>query len=96
MAYPSRSTGLHEEIVGHPIDNTDFVLSLKPELSYHLSEMRIAYTNVEKATEENQPSQPHAEQFCWHLNQTAHCLDQKHKSNLKEDGSRALGSTGQD
>ncbi|KRE59997.1 hypothetical protein ASG92_22195 [Arthrobacter sp. Soil736] len=73
---------LHEEILGHPVDNTDFVLSLEPELSYHLSQMWIAYTKAQKTTNANQPSQPHAEQFCWHLRQTAHYLDQKHRSDL--------------
>ena len=73
---------LHEEIIGHPVENTDFVLSLEPELSYNLSQMWIAYAKAQRATAANQRSQPHAEQFCWYLKQTANYLDQKRKCNL--------------
>jgi hypothetical protein len=73
---------LHEKILRHPVDNTDFVLSLEPELSYNLSQMWIAYAKAQRATDANQPSLPQAEQFCRHLKRTANYLDQKHKYNL--------------
>jgi hypothetical protein len=74
---------LHEEIIGHPSDNVDFVLSLKPGLSYNLSQMWIAY---DKAAQEAQagkgPSRQHATQFCWYLKQTISLLGWRHKSTL--------------
>jgi hypothetical protein len=73
---------LHEEIIGHPGDNTEFILSLKPELLYNLSQMWISFEKAKSATDETPSSISHAEQFCWHLKQVATYLDQKSGSSL--------------
>jgi hypothetical protein len=75
---------LHEEVIAHPVDNTEFVLSLRPELSYHLSQMWIEFGKARKESEDGgTPSQEHAEQFCWHLEQTCRFLDKRHGSDLR-------------
>jgi hypothetical protein len=75
---------LHEEIIRHPSDNVDFVLSLRPDLSYNLSQMWIAY---DKATRDAQtvqaPSPQHAKQFCWYLEQTIKSLDRPGISDVR-------------
>ena len=46
---------LHEQIVRSPGENAGFVLSLAPELSYHVSQLWIEY---EKAREEARSGKP--------------------------------------
>jgi hypothetical protein len=75
----------HEDVIAHPSGNTEFVLSLDPELSYHLSQMCI---ELEKSKSESQrgqePSEQRADQFCWHMTQVARYLDQRRRSKLLE------------
>jgi hypothetical protein len=75
---------LHEEIIGHPVENADFVLSLSPDLSYNLSQMWIEFAKARRGEEEGAPSQQNAEQFCWYLLQTAKYLDGRGRSLLVE------------
>jgi hypothetical protein len=64
---------LHEEIISHPVDNSEFVLSLNPRLAYSLSQMWIAFNKGYKKNDE--PSKDDAEQWCWHLRSTCEFLD---------------------
>jgi hypothetical protein len=74
---------LHEEIISKPVDNTDFVLSLKPELSYNLSQMWTMFYKADAETRTNKkPSKEYAEQFCWYLGKTCRFLDCRHGSDL--------------
>jgi hypothetical protein len=74
---------MHEEVIGHPTENVEFVLSLKPELSYNLSQLWIAYTKaVQEADSGKGPSRSHAVQFLWHLQQTIGYLDRRRESDL--------------
>jgi len=62
----------HETIVREAGGNTDFLLSLKPELVYVLSQMWISF---DKGTK-NESSQ-HAEQWIWYLGKTCLLVDSK-------------------
>jgi hypothetical protein len=67
---------LHEEIVGSVVDNADFVLSLDPELSYHVSQLWIEFAKAQKESQSGvAPSPGHACQFSWHLLKAAEFLD---------------------
>ena len=79
---------LHEEIISHPVENSDFVLSLDPRLAYSLSQMWIAF---DKGRGKGVgPSKNDAEQWCWHLKGACQFLDsQGPRTNLiKEFGRR--------
>ena len=65
---------LHERIIQDPASDTDFVLSLNPELSYHLSQMWIEYAKGQEAAEDRLRSSTHAGEFCWHLKKTVDYL----------------------
>jgi hypothetical protein len=74
---------LHEEIIRHPTENVEFVLSLKPELAYSLSQMWIAYDKAAKEAQAGKgPTPQHAGQFLWYLRQTIRHLDRGGKSDL--------------
>jgi hypothetical protein len=69
---------LHEAIVGSVVENTDFVLSLDPELSYHVSQLWIEFAKAQKESEAGVgPSPEHACQFSWHLLKAAEFLDRR-------------------
>lgn len=76
---------LHEEVIRNTDVNTEFILSLRPELSYNLSQMWIEFAKAERASAVGRPSQQHAERFCAHLKRVVNHLDQNRKSNLKEE-----------
>jgi len=74
---------LHEEIIRSAVDNADFVLSLAPELSYHVSQMWIEYSKAQEESRSGQePTREHATQFSWHLEATSKYLDRGGKSTL--------------
>ena len=74
---------LHAEIISKPVDNADFVLSLKPELSYNLSQMWTMFYKADAETRTNtKPSQEYAVQFCWFLGETCRFLDRRYGSDL--------------
>jgi len=74
---------LHEEIISHPVDNSEFVLSLNPKLAYSLSQMWIAFDKGSKKGDK--PSKDDAEQWCWHLRGTCQFLDsQESRSRLTQ------------
>jgi len=76
---------LHEQIIEHPVENADFVLSLKPELSYNLSQMWIEFNKAKAESEDNRSSlRDHAAQFLWYLHGTVTFLDDRHGTSLAE------------
>lgn len=74
---------LHEEVIKNTNNNTEFILSLKPELAYNLSQMWIEFAKAERASAVGRHSQQHAEKFCWHLKRVVTHLDDKGNINLK-------------
>jgi hypothetical protein len=69
---------LHEEIVGSVVENADFVLSLDPELSYHVSQLWMQFAKAQKESRSGVgPSPGHACQFSWHLLKAAEFLDRR-------------------
>jgi hypothetical protein len=66
---------LHEQIICNPVENTEFVLSLDPELSYSLSQMWIAYDKGFKRG--RSATKNEAEQWCWYLESTCSFLDRR-------------------
>jgi hypothetical protein len=71
---------LHEEIIGSVVDNADFVLSLDPELSYHVSQLWIEFAKAQKESKSGvAPSPGHACQFSWHLLKAAEFLDDRRR-----------------
>jgi hypothetical protein len=66
---------LHEEIICHPVENTEFVLSLDPSFAYCVSQMWIAFNKGLKKGRE--PSQDEAQQWCWYLKETCNFLDKQ-------------------
>lgn len=81
---------LHEEIIGHPRENTDFILSLAPELSYHLAQMWTEFGKAESASAMGRSARMHGEEFCWHLEQTAVYLDRHRRWRDRRDESKLL------
>jgi len=74
---------LHEEIIAHPTENIEFVLSLNPGLAYHLSQLWIAFSKAAHETKScKSASYMHADQFRWHLGETIRLLDPSPKSAL--------------
>jgi hypothetical protein len=73
---------LHEEIISHPVDNSEFVLSLNPRLAYSLSQMWIAFKEGSKKG--NDPSRHEAEQWCWYLRETCEFLDRRSRWSLRQ------------
>jgi hypothetical protein len=74
---------LHEEIISHPVDNSEFVLSLNPTLAYSLSQMWIAFDKGSKKGDE--PSKDDAQQWCWQLRKTCEFLDgQQSRPNFRQ------------
>jgi hypothetical protein len=65
---------LHQEIIAHPADSSDFTLSLNPGLSYHLNQMWIAHDAAGKTTDKEQ-SRYLAGEWCWHLRKTCQYFD---------------------
>jgi hypothetical protein len=76
---------LHEEFIRSAVDNADFVLSLEPDLSYHLSQLWIAFYKAEAEWKAGKgPTPDHANQFVLHLGEVADYLDRACKSRLRE------------
>jgi hypothetical protein len=74
---------LHEEIIAHPTENIEFVLSLNPGLAYHLSQLWIAFGKAVNETKScKSASYTYADQFRWHLGETIRLLDRSPKSAL--------------
>jgi hypothetical protein len=66
---------LHEQIICNPVENTEFVLSLDPKLSYSLSQMWIAYDKGFKQGRSTTKNE--AQQWCWYLKSTCVFLDRR-------------------
>jgi hypothetical protein len=66
---------LHQQIIKRPVENTEFVLSLNPQLAYSLSQMWIAFDEGTRADEAT--ARHHAEQWCWYLGATCRFLDRR-------------------
>lgn len=76
---------LHEEVIRNTDDNSEFILSLRPKLSYNPFSMWIEFAKAERASAVGPPSQQHAESFSRHLKGVVNHLEQKRTSNLKEE-----------
>jgi hypothetical protein len=65
---------LHERVIWQAAGDTDFLLSLNPQLAYVLSQLWISF---DKGSADQANSQEHAEQWIWYLGQTCLMVDRK-------------------
>jgi hypothetical protein len=73
---------LHEDLIGNPVANAEFIMSLDPALSYSLSQMWISFSKGQETAAGQPEARTNAVQFCWYLGRTAAYLDRKDQGNL--------------
>jgi hypothetical protein len=72
---------VHEELIGNPTGNAEFVLSLNPQLTYNLAQLWINFTKAREHLENGPAAEATnaylADQWCWYLASTCQHLDRR-------------------
>jgi hypothetical protein len=77
---------MHEQLIGNPTGNTEFVLSLNPDLAYSLSQLWINFGKAQEHLDDDggPPDEATnaylADQWCWYLASTCRHLDGRWRS----------------
>jgi hypothetical protein len=66
---------LHQDIIADPVSNTEFLLSLHPDLTYNLSQMWDAFAEAVDDQKRRAPLDDVAREFCGYLGEVADYLD---------------------
>jgi hypothetical protein len=86
---------VHESIFNNPSQNRDFILSLPPEIAYHVSQLWIEFRKaLDTITEADKDVdvemlewnlENHGDQFLWHLKEICKALDANAKYSAPQD-----------